>query len=87
MGVLPLQFMEGMGWSTLSLTGRETFDITGLSNDVKPGQTVKVTATREDGTSFEFNVVVRLDSMVDVDYYRNGGILQTVLRSMIADIK
>jgi aconitate hydratase len=87
MGVLPLQFMEGMGWSTLSLTGRETFDITGLSNDVKPGETVKVTATREDGTSFEFNVIVRLDSMVDVDYYRNGGILQTVLRSMIADIK
>ncbi|SEC51660.1 aconitate hydratase AcnA [Paenibacillus sp. GP183] len=87
MGVLPLQFMEGMGWSTLSLTGRETFDITGLGNDVKPGQTVKVTATREDGTSFEFNVIVRLDSMVDVDYYRNGGILQTVLRSMIADIK
>jgi aconitate hydratase len=87
MGVLPLQFMEGMGWSTLSLTGRETFDITGLSNDVKPGETVKVTATREDGTSFEFNVLVRLDSMVDVDYYRNGGILQTVLRSMVADIK
>jgi aconitate hydratase len=79
--------MDGMGWSTLSLTGRETFDITGLSNDVKPGETVKVTATREDGTSFEFNVIVRLDSMVDVDYYRNGGILQTVLRSMIADIK
>ncbi|MBP1992317.1 aconitate hydratase AcnA [Paenibacillus eucommiae] len=86
MGVLPLQFMEGMGWQTLSITGRETFDITGLSNDVQPGSTVKVTATREDGTTFDFNVLVRLDSMVDVDYYRNGGILQTVLRSMIADI-
>jgi aconitate hydratase len=85
MGVLPLQFTEGTGWSTLSLTGRETFDITGLSNDVKPGQTVKVTATREDGTSFEFNTIVRLDSMVDVDYYHNGGILQTVLRSIIAE--
>jgi aconitate hydratase len=87
MGVLPLQFTEGMGWSTLSITGRETFDITGLSNDIKPGQTVKVTATREDGTSFDFNVIVRLDSMVDVDYYHNGGILHTVLRSIVANIK
>jgi aconitate hydratase len=87
MGVLPLQFMDGMSWSMLNITGRETFDITGLSNNIQPGQSVKVTATREDGTSFDFNVMVRLDSMVDVDYYRNGGILQTVLRSMIADIK
>lgn len=86
MGVLPLQFQEGHGWSTLGLTGRETFDITGLSNDVKPGQTISVTATREDGTTFEFPAIVRLDSLVDVDYYRNGGILQTVLRQMIANM-
>ncbi|AJY74392.1 aconitate hydratase AcnA [Paenibacillus beijingensis] len=84
MGVLPLQFQQGQGWSTLGINGREKFDIVGLSNDVTPGQTVHVTATREDGSSFEFPVVVRLDSMVDVDYYRNGGILQTVLRQMIA---
>jgi len=82
MGVLPLQFLEGQGWSTLGITGRETFDIEGLSNDVKPGDKVKVTATREDGTTFEFTVIVRLDSSVDIDYYRNGGILQTVLRQM-----
>ncbi|WP_168121588.1 aconitate hydratase AcnA [Paenibacillus sp. HB172176] len=87
MGVLPLQFQEGSGWKTLGITGREVFDITGLSNDIKPGQAVKVTATREDGTSFEFSVNVRLDSLVDVDYYRNGGILQTVLRQMIAEMK
>lgn len=84
MGVLPLQFQEGQGWKTLNLTGREKFDIIGLSNDVTPGQTVQVVATREDGTTFEFPAIVRLDSTVDVDYYRNGGILQTVLRQMIA---
>ncbi|MCG7408496.1 aconitate hydratase AcnA [Paenibacillus sp. ACRRX] len=84
MGVLPLQFQEGQGWKALGITGREKFDIAGLSNDVQPGQEVRVTATREDGTTFEFNACVRLDSMVDVDYYHNGGILQTVLRQMIA---
>ncbi|RUS46586.1 aconitate hydratase AcnA [Cohnella sp. AR92] len=85
MGVLPLQFQPGSSWKTLGITGREKFDITGLSNDVVPGQTVTVTATREDGSTFEFPVIVRLDSMVDVDYYRNSGILQTVLRQMLAE--
>ena len=84
MGVLPLQFQEGQGWKTLGLTGGETFDIQGLSNDIQPGQTLQVIATREDGTTFEFPATARLDSMVDVDYYHNGGILQTVLRQMIA---
>ncbi|SMG51738.1 aconitate hydratase AcnA [Paenibacillus aquistagni] len=84
MGVLPLQFEQGQSWSTLGITGTETFSIEGLSNDIQPGQTLRVTATREDQSSFEFNAVVRLDSMVDVDYYHNGGILQTVLRQMIA---
>ncbi|WP_028552376.1 aconitate hydratase AcnA [Paenibacillus sp. UNC451MF] len=84
MGVLPLQFHEGQGWKTLGITGTETFDISGLNNDVQPGQNVTVTATREDGSSFTFEVSVRLDSMVDVDYYRNGGILQTVLRQIMA---
>ncbi|RCW51837.1 aconitate hydratase AcnA [Paenibacillus prosopidis] len=86
MGVLPLQFTEGQSWKTLGITGRETFEIVGLSNDVTPGQKVTVNATREDGTTFEFPAIVRLDSMVDVDYYRNGGILQTVLRQMIANM-
>ncbi|QAY67964.1 aconitate hydratase AcnA [Paenibacillus protaetiae] len=83
MGVLPLQFLEGQGWAALGLTGRETFDIVGLNNEVQPGDKVSVIATREDGSQLEFNVIVRLDSLVDVDYYRNGGILQTVLRQMI----
>jgi len=87
MGVLPLQFQPGQSWKSLGITGRETFEIKGLSNDVQPGQTVTVTATREDGSTFDFEAVVRLDSMVDIDYYRNGGILQTVLRQMLADQK
>lgn len=87
MGVLPLQFPEGLSWKTLGITGRETFDITGIDNGVQPGQTVQVQATREDGSTFEFSAIVRLDSMVDVDYYRNGGILQTVLRQLIKESK
>src|SRR5690606_33561041 len=71
MGVLPLQFKEGDSWKSLGITGRETFDITGLDNDIKPGQTVTVTATREDGSTFTFEVIVRLDSLVEIDYYRN----------------
>jgi aconitate hydratase len=85
MGVLPLQFQEGQGWNSMGLTGRETFNITGLDNNVLPGQELTVTATREDGTQFDFPVTARLDSTVDIDYYRNGGILQTVLRQMLAD--
>lgn len=84
MGVLPLQFTGGDSWKSLGITGKETFSISGLSDDIKPGQTVAVTAVRPDGTSFEFSAAVRLDSTVDVDYYRNGGILQTVLRQLMA---
>ncbi|MNV92103.1 Aconitate hydratase [compost metagenome] len=69
----------------MGLTGRETFNITGLDNEVTPSQDLTVTATREDGTQFDFPVTARLDSTVDIDYYRNGGILQTVLRQMLAD--
>ncbi|GAA0375887.1 aconitate hydratase AcnA [Bacillus horti] len=82
MGVLPLQFVEGTGWSSLGITGKETFDFVGLDDNVTPGQKLTVKATREDGSTFDFQVIVRLDSTVDVDYYRNGGILQTVLRQL-----
>jgi aconitate hydratase len=87
MGVLPLQFTDGENAKTLRFTGRESFDIVGLHNDIQPGQSVQVKATREDGTVVLFHTIVRLDSMVDVDYYRNGGILQTVLRAIIAEKK
>ncbi|MFM1652179.1 aconitate hydratase AcnA [Brevibacillus sp. B_LB10_24] len=83
MGVLPLQFADGASWHSLNLDGTETFDILGLSDNVQPGQNVKVHVTRQDGSQFDFDAVVRLDSMVDVDYYRNGGILQAVLRQMM----
>jgi len=83
MGVLPLQFADGASWKSLGITGRETFNIEGLSNDIQPGQRLTVKATREDGSTFEFPVICRLDSMVDVDYYRNTGILQTVLRQIM----
>jgi aconitate hydratase len=82
MGVLPLEFQEGDTPSSIGLTGRETFDISGISGGLEPGCTVHVTATADDGMVTEFSVAARLDSDVDVEYYNNGGILQTVLRKM-----
>ncbi|WP_202081329.1 aconitate hydratase AcnA [Caldalkalibacillus salinus] len=82
MGVLPLQFEEGKGWKALGLTGKESFDILGLDENIQPGQSLTVRATREDNTTVDFSVKVRLDSVVDIDYYRNGGILQKVLRQL-----
>jgi aconitate hydratase len=83
MGVLPLQFEEGKGAGALGITGQETFDITGLGGELEPRQELTVTATRPDGTTFDFQVVARLDSNVDIIYYKNGGILHTVLRSLL----
>jgi aconitate hydratase len=82
MGVLPLQFVEGEGAESLGLTGRESFTIRGIADGLAPGDTLTVVAEREDGSTIEFDVDVRLDSDVDVEYYRNGGILHTVLRKM-----
>lgn len=85
MGVLPLQFKPGENWQTLGITGRETFTIRGLADQLVPGQTVSVKAEREDGSTWSFEVTLRLDSQIEIDYYRNGGILQTVLRNFVAD--
>jgi aconitate hydratase len=85
MGVLPLQFEDGQGWETLGLTGRETYDIPELSDDVQPGQLLTVTATADDGSQKQFQVKMRIDSPVELEYYRNEGILQTVLRKMWAE--
>ncbi|HLR11026.1 MAG TPA: aconitate hydratase AcnA [Sporosarcina sp.] len=79
MGVLPLQFMEGEGPEALGLTGEEEINVN-ITNDVKPRDILKVTATAPDGTVKEFDVLARFDSEVEVDYYRHGGILQMVLR-------
>ncbi len=83
MGVLPLQFQTGESSDTLGLTGREVFSITGLNDEITPQQEVMVVAQKEDGSRIEFSVVARLDTPIEVKYYRNGGILQTVLRSML----
>ncbi|WP_149359758.1 aconitate hydratase AcnA [Lolliginicoccus suaedae] len=85
MGVVPLQFPEGENAKTLGLDGTETYDISGiaeLNNGTTP-RTVHVTATRESGEKVEFDAVVRIDTPGEADYYRNGGILQYVLRNMI----
>jgi aconitate hydratase len=83
MGVLPLVFADGQNVESLGLTGRESFDILGIADDIKPRQVLKVIATSDDGRKTEFNAIARLDTPVDVDYYRNGGILQTVLRNLM----
>ncbi|WP_405058248.1 aconitate hydratase AcnA [Kribbella sp. NBC_01505] len=87
MGVLPLQYPEGENAESLGLTGEETFDISGVTvlNDGSVPRTVHVTATSPAGEVKEFEAVVRIDTPGEADYYRNGGILQYVLRSLIAN--
>ena len=81
MGVLPLTFTEGEDADSLGLDGTESFDIPSRG-DLEPLSSIRVVATKGDGQKVEFNAIVRLDTPVDVEYYRNGGILQTVLRSL-----
>ena len=83
MGVLPLQFKEGDSHQSLGLNGRETFDILGIDNDLQPKQELTVVATDANGESKTFKVIARIDTAVEVEYYKNGGILQTVLRKFI----
>ncbi|WP_461156220.1 aconitate hydratase [Saccharopolyspora tripterygii] len=85
MGVIPLQFPEGSTAKSLGLDGTETFDFSGITklNDGETPETVKVTAAKADGSMVEFDAKVRIDTPGEADYYRNGGILQYVLRKMI----
>ncbi len=85
MGVIPLQFPQGESAASLKLDGTETFDITGIEalNKGKTPKTVHVKATKADGSAVEFDAVVRIDTPGEADYYRNGGILQYVLRNML----
>ena len=83
MGILPLQFKAGENKESLGLTGREVYDIVGIEGDLKPRQDVTVKVTREDGSTFSFQTIARLDSPIDVTYYENGGILLTVLRRLM----
>ena len=82
MGVLPLQYESGRSAESLGLTGREVFDVTGLTGGLSPRMKVTVRARREDGATLSFEAIARLDTPVEVDYYRNGGILPAVLRKL-----
>ncbi|WP_279106416.1 aconitate hydratase AcnA [Mobiluncus curtisii] len=85
MGILPLQFPEGQSADSLGLDGTETFDISGVTvlNEGKTPETVKVCATKADGSKVEFDAVVRIDTPGEADYYRNDGILRYVLRNLV----
>ncbi len=83
MGVLPLVFQDGASADSLGLDGSETFDIN-VPSDIEPRQDIRVTATKSDGSTVEFTTTCRIDTPVEVDYYRNGGILHMVLRKMAA---
>ena len=85
MGILPLQFKNGDNPDTLGITGDETFNLTGISGGLTPGQDIHVEAIKPDGSSIEFDVLCRINSNVEVDYHKNGGVLHTVLRRMLAD--
>jgi aconitate hydratase len=83
MGLLPLQFKPEESVQTLGLTGREVYDILGLEEGLRPGKELTVVARREGGGEVRFTAIARVDTPVEVDYYRNGGILQTVLRRLV----
>jgi aconitate hydratase len=85
MGILPLQFLPGESVGSLGLTGRETFEIGGLTDGLRPRMELAVTARGDDGREVRFRAVARLDGEIDVTYLRNGGVLQTVLRRLAAD--
>ena len=85
MGVLPLQFKAGQSAVSLGLTGEEIFTILGLDDHLQHGSEVTVRATRSDGSERMFQALVRIDTPIEVTYYRNGGILHTVLRKMLQD--
>jgi aconitate hydratase len=80
MGVLPLQFKPGDDRQSLGLTGRETYDIKGIRQGLRPGQTLGVQVTRDDGSTITFDAICRIDTPIEIEYYRHGGILPYVLR-------
>lgn len=83
MGVLPLQYKNGENALSLGLTGKEIFSISGIAQDIKPLKELKVTAQKENGEVISFDVIARLDSKIEIEYYRNDGILQYVLRQFL----
>ena len=85
MGVLPLQFIGDDSVQTLGITGKETFDLKGLEGEIKPQQLATLVIHRANGTSQEVAVLLRIDTPIEVDYYKHGGILPFVLRQLLAE--
>jgi aconitate hydratase len=84
MGVLPLQFVEGTNAQSLGLDGSENYGLTGLSDAIEPGQVVTLEIRRKDGKPEAVPVKLRIDTPIEIDYYRHGGILPFVLRELLA---
>ncbi|AWK87741.1 aconitate hydratase AcnA [Azospirillum thermophilum] len=84
MGILPLQFKDGVTRQTLKLDGSERFDIAGIEQDLRPRKDVTLTLTRADGSKEEHTLLLRIDTLDEVEYYRNGGVLNYVLRHLAA---
>jgi aconitate hydratase len=85
MGVLPLQFKPGDSRQSLGLTGMETFSVSGITAGLRPGQTLSVHGRRADGSEFQFDATCRIDTPIEIEYYRHGGILPYVLRLLLAE--
>jgi aconitate hydratase len=83
MGVLPLQFKEGVTAQSLGLDGTETYDVSGLTDQLKPQQDVVLRITRKNGERSEVSVRCRIDTPIEIDYYQHGGILPYVLRQIM----
>jgi aconitate hydratase len=84
MGVLPLQFLGKDGVESLGITGNESFDLLGIEHDIKPQQQVTLVIKRANGETQKVKLLLRIDTPIEVDYYRHGGILPFVLRQLLA---
>ncbi len=87
MGVLPLQFEEGQNWKSIGLTGFETYTIEGIADNLSPHKKITVKATNSDDKTISFPVLCRIDTPMELDYYKHGGILQYVLRSLLKNVE
>ena len=85
MGILPLQFKEGESAASLGLTGREVLSITGFADNLQPGQTATMEWVDESGTKRSAELLIRIDAPIEVEYYQHGGILDYVIRNLMAD--
>jgi aconitate hydratase len=85
MGVLPLQFMDGASYTSLNIKGDETFSILGVDSQMQPRQQLTLEITRQDGSVEQVPLLSRIDTPIEVEYYRHGGILPYVLRDILAN--